>query len=184
MKSKKIYRLRSKDENEEFCFIGATVNIDNAKQRCYDAITNTTCKLSKNDIYTYIRENGNKDIWIFEEIPINQNGDNVRQITQYKIGEYENMTEESVRSINRRCYQKVYYKREKYECVCGIVLNKTAKKQHELTIRHIEYIRILEHNKKHKNNCACSLWIETYRYASHLKSATHKRRMECNNNLP
>lgn len=178
MKTKNMYRLRSKDTNEKFCFIGSTVNIQDAYKRYNDAMTNASSKLAHNSIFTYIKENGGSDLWMFEQIPKNENGDIVHQLTKYEVNEYENMTEESQRSIARRCYQHIYRKQEKYECICGVILNKSAKKQHNMSIHHIQYIRILEHNKKHKIHCECGLWIEGYRFKSHLKSTTHKKRME------
>ena len=168
MKVKQIYRLKSKDPKEEYCFIGATVDIPQAITRIHRAIEERTSKLYYNDIFVYIRSHGGKDLWVFEEIPENKNGDSIHFLNRYRVGEYENMKEESEKSINRRAFALRYRKNERYICECGREINKVALKTHHRSLQHIEYKRILEFNKANRIYCGCGNWIDKGIYRTHL----------------
>ncbi len=168
MKVKQIYRLMSKDPKEEYCFIGATVNISQAIIRIERAIEEPTSKSYNNDIFEYIRSHGGKDGWIFEEIPRNENGDSVHFLNRYEVGEYENMKEESKKSINRRAIALRYRKNERYLCECGREINKVALKTHQMSLQHTEYKRILKFNEANRIYCGCGKWIDKYAYKTHL----------------
>ena len=126
MKVKQIYRLISKDTKEKYCFIGATINMTQVCRRVQYAIEEPTNTLYNSDIFKYIRSNGGRDEWIIEEIPENKNGDFIHFLTRYKVGEYENMEEESDSSINRKYIAMRYRKNEKYLCECGREVNRVS----------------------------------------------------------
>ena len=176
-KPRKIYRYSSKDENEIYCFIGSTSDLKRIKLIFEKSINSVSLTIANSEIYEYIRNNGGLDTWVFEEIPINEHGDDLRKLRRYKVGEYENMTEESKMSKDRREFREIYNNRKSYKCECGKTLYECYRRIHEMSLRHMEYIREMQYNRAHKIQCQCGIWIHADGLRQHVKTQIHNDRM-------
>ena len=138
--------------NTNLSYIGKTTDINNRKREHKDRCNNPDSDNYHYKIYQSIRENGNWENWIMEEISYQKGLTDLeaRVTEQVLINDLGNLNDNNayISKKDRQKYEKEYReknaekikekKAEKVTCKCGCIVTKGELQRHRRTIRHLE----------------------------------------------